>query len=202
MTEYQVDWGERLAEARELLRVEGGPFAGHHADVLTNQDELVEWAKRCGAAAAARDGTGAFLERHAHRELDTIYMWMPEFTINEDLYLDSRGCSHQESKGGYGDPWDSVVGDDFMTLSTREVGLKGLEALIMAIQPLVPEARMAREVAVAEEVVLCVVWQAVDSALRECGDLGMRVAVSRGEEPRIAYWDFVEGEGWDSRLSA
>jgi len=83
--------------------------------------------------------------------------------------------------------FDAVVGQEVGDVRITRFTLTGMESLQACFAEHLATASPS-QVAAAEELVMASVVDAVDHALTLAGHLGVRVALSRSDEPRIALW--------------
>jgi len=194
-----TDDDNALESARSALNAAGGPFAVHSADALTGIDDFAEWLASASAAVKAGDFVIPAMGDSAP---DTLFLDLNEFAYNPDEWFLSALAYAWESR----DPDDIEVSEFFDATVGHEVGdvrsghftLTGLESMQECFAEHLETADES-EVALAEEFVITTVFDGVDRALSLAGDLGLRIALSRSEEPRIALWQFGES-GWSREV--
>lgn len=188
-----------LDAVRSELRTVGGPFARHADDALTNIDDLAEWLADATRAMKAGEFVLAAMEDAAP---NTLYLYLNEFAYNPDSWFVSAlafvWSSRDPDDIEVSELFDGVVGHEAGDVRIRRFTLAGMESLQACFAEHLATAAPS-QVSAAEEFVMASVLDTVSRALTLAGDLDIRVALSRSDEPRIALWQFGSS-GWSREV--
>lgn len=181
-----------LAEVRALARTnlqrDGGPLAAFADTEPTGVDELATWLTTCAAAVRAGD----FLLPAMEEDTNTLYLWLNEVTANLDRWFLSAfgyawpGGEPGEDSGAQvdDDPRTALAGWESGDVTGEGFALTGMEVL----QDAMAQQANGDAVGAAGRFVVASAMALVDRALARTGDLAVRVALSRSEEPLVALW--------------
>lgn len=188
-----------LGAARSRLRTAGGPFAHHADEALTNVDDLAEWLADATRAMKAGELVLPPMEDDTP---DTLYLNLNEFAFNPDTWFLSAlafaWSSRDTDEIEVSEIFDAVVGHEVGDVRVKDFTLKGMESLQASFAEHLATAAPS-QVASAEDLVMEIVLDAADRALTLAGDLRVRVALSRSDEPRIAAWQ-CDPSGWSCEV--
>jgi hypothetical protein len=193
------EFGKSLDAAKSELRTAGGPFAPNAGEEFTNVNDLAEWL----AEATRKMNAGEFVLPAMEDDApNTLYISLNEFEINPDRWFVGAQAFLWSPEGfddiEFSELFDSVVGHEVADVRITEFALTGMEPLQACFAEHLATAARSQNAA-AEEFVVASVFHAVDRALALAGDLGVRIALSRSDEERIALWQYVS-EGWSGEV--
>jgi hypothetical protein len=189
-----VDWPMALAEARQHLKDSGGKYSPGADSTVTNLSALRAWIDEAAVATRERHFV---ITADDDETVDTLYLWLNEFVTNPDRwFLTAIGANHAMSQDDSNPPWSNRVGEEVADIRVPDFSLEGLEALQVLLAAHGPEAATPGD-GPAERAVIAMVCDAITTALVEKGDIGFRVALSRGDEPRVVTWEH-DGNSWTS----
>lgn len=147
-------------------------------------DYLRETAEKVSAGGEHIVGS-----RHEGRVPDTIYLWLNEFVFNTNAAYLSASCADSlDHSDAFGAPWDNHVGFPLGDIVRGRFTLAGLESLLERFEQHGSEPESPGQ-GPAERAVIALVCAAVSESLSRIGDLGYRVGLSRGDEPRVITWE-------------
>jgi|GEM_PF-5627951 len=196
MANNGINWPEVAEGELRKLREHGSMHAPSLEARVSNVDDMVDYLRETARKASAG---GEFIVGSGHegRVPDTIYLWLNEFVFNTDAAFVVAGCSDSlDHSDAFGAPWDNHVGFQLGDIVRSQFTLAGLEPLLGRFEQQGPEPENPGQ-GPAERAVIALVCTAVSESLSRVGDLGYRVSLSRGDEPRVVTWE-RHGDHWTS----
>jgi hypothetical protein len=162
---------------------------------MTNVAQLESWL--VDAAQCAADARYVVPPREP-RPADTLYLWLNGYALNPDRwFLDPMAADHTRLDKQFPAPWSNRIGDQLGDLKFATFTVEGLEPLQEAFT-LHGDDWDDPGFGAAARAVFAMVCAGVDEALRRAGELGLRVALSHGSEPRVVTWEHDAESGWSS----
>jgi hypothetical protein len=184
---------DALARTRTDLVRTGGAAADFADVTFTGAEELAGWLRDCADKVRRQD----FVLRSMEDSPDTLYLSLIDVSFNfESWYVAPLGFAW-EGRGEdieLDELFDGVVGHEAGDVGAHNFTFTGLERLQEAMAE-------SDDNDVAGRFVVLAAMGLVDHALRLAGDLGVRVALSRSNEPLIGLW-VHDGGTWRATVHA
>lgn len=196
MANNGVNWPEVAEGELRKLRESGSLHAPSLEARVSNVDDMVDYLRETARKVSA-GGEHIFGSRHEGRVPDTIYLWLNEFVFNPNAAYVAASCADSlDHSDALGAPWDNRLGFPLGDIMRARFTLAGLEPLLERFEEQGCEPEIPGQ-GPAERAVIALVCAAVSESLSRIGDLGFRLGLSRGDEPRVIIWEW-DGHDWTS----
>ena len=177
-----------VSRLRDVVRDAGGIGADYAESDFSHESELAAWLRSC----AEKLLEGDFVSAPMVQGPDTLYLALNEIAFNPaEWHFVPMAFAHanRTEEIEISEEFDSLVGHEAADIKSQRAILKGLEGLQGAM---LQGAAIQRPT---DQLVVALAMALVDRALALAGDIGVRVALSRSDEPVIALWEH-SSKGW------